>query len=452
MQIEFLGHAGFIATSGKMRVACDPWLSPRGAFHASWFQFPCNHHLWERDYRDLTAVVITHEQQDHLDASFLSQKIASDIPVLIPQHPSRSLWNKIRAACANPITEVKPGVDHQLGEGLRVLFTTEDTPMTPCAAATFQTREAVLINMSNARLSVKQRDTLRYRLRSRNDALLVQCAGADWNPICYRHSEERLLALSVQKRVEQLEYAFQTLDRMPPRIGLPYAGPPAFLEDSLFHFNDDLGGKGIVPDQKRAHDWLRVRGYTRRLEIPLPGDRLNLINGEFMPDQMIRREFSFDRKDAYLQAYADRMRPAIAAYLASLSQPAEDLFEPFRAYVLRAGEANESRVEELKMELRFVVEGSRGGDFLVRCDAGALTVEPTGDQTAACTVTIDSVWLNQILRHNLSWKDFFLSLRVSVEQDPSAEDDHVLSWLKVVEPQALSDDLMETTREKPAHA
>src|SRR2546425_94842 len=142
----------------------------------------------------------------------------------------------------------------------------------------------------------------------------------------------------LQRRVEQLEYAFQTLDRMPPRIGLPYAGPPAFLEDSLFRFNDDLGGKGIVPDQKHAHDWLRVRGYTRRLEIPLPGDRLNLINGEFMPDQAVRREFSFDRKDAYLKAYADRMRPAIAAYMGSLPQSTGDLFEPFRAYVLRLGE------------------------------------------------------------------------------------------------------------------
>ncbi len=452
MQVEFLGHAGFIITSGKMRVACDPWLSQRGAFHASWFQFPCNHHLWERDYRDLTAVVLTHEQQDHLDAAFLSQKIASGIPVIIPQHPYRSLWNKIRAACANPITEVKPGVDHQLGEGVRVLFTTEDTPITPCAAATFQTREAVLITMGNARLSVTQRDTLKYRLRGRNDALLVQCAGADWNPICYRRPEEKILALSVQRRVEQLEYAFQTLDRMPPRIGLPYAGPPAFLEDKLFRFNDDLGGKGIVPDQKRAHDWLRVRGYTRRLEIPLPGDRLNLINGEFIPEQMIRRDFSFDRKDAYLKAYADRMRPAIAAHLASLPQPPEDLFEPFRAYVQRVGETNESMVEELKMELRFVVEGSRSGDFLVRCDAGALTVERTGDQTAACTVTIDSVWLNQILRHNLPWKDLFLSLRFSAEQDPSAEDDHLLSWLKLVEPQALPDDVVDTTREKPAHA
>ena len=60
--------------------------------------------------------------------------------------------------------------------------------------------------------------------------------------------------------------------------------------------------------------------------------------------------------------------------------------------------------------------------------------------------------LNQILHHNLRWTDFFLSLRFSVEQDPSAEDDHVLSWLQLVESQALSDEMMEMAKEKPAHA
>src|SRR5206468_8849799 len=102
MQVEFLGHAGFIVASGRMRVACDPWLSPRGAFHASWFQFPCNHHLWERDYRDLAAVVITHEQQDHLVCRLLLEKKKTGIPVIIHHHPSRSLWNTIITAGANP--------------------------------------------------------------------------------------------------------------------------------------------------------------------------------------------------------------------------------------------------------------------------------------------------------------------------------------------------------------
>jgi UDP-MurNAc hydroxylase len=248
-----------------------------------------------------------------------------------------------------------------------------------------------------------------------------------------------MAALSLVKRVEKLEYAYQTLDQMPPRVGLPFAGPPVFLDASLFRHNDDRGSKGLVPDQKRAHDWLRQRGYQRRIEIPLPGDRLNLISGEFDPDQAIRREFSFERKDAYLTAYAERVRPAVTAYLDGLPRPTEDLFEPFRAYVQRLGETNESVLNDSKTEIRFLVEGRHGGDFLVRCDAGELTVERTEDRPAACTVSLDALWLHHIVNHNLPWQDFLLSLRFSVEQDPAAEEDHLSAWLKLADLRNVSE-------------
>ena len=451
MQLEFLGHAGFIITQGKTRVACDPWLSPLGAFHASWFQFPCNHHLWEHDYRALTAVVITGECQDHLDVSFLSKKLSPDTPLLVPRHSSRTLWNAIRQACANPIIEVKPGADHTVGDGLRILFTIGDAPDSRGSVVTFRTREAVLINMSNARLTPKQRDVLKVRLSGRIDALLVQCAGANWNSLCYRYPEERMTALSLVKRVEKLEYAYQTLDQMTPRVGLPHAGPPVFLEESLSRYNNDYGGKGLVPDQQRAHDWLRQRGYTRRIEIPLPGDRFNLISGELQPDQTMHREFSFEQKETYLTAYAERMCPAINAYLDALPRPAGDLFESFCAYVQRLGESNESIRHETKVAIRFLVKGPAGGDFLVRCDGGELTVERTGDQPAPCTVSLDAVWLNQILNHRLQWKDFFQSLRFSVEQGPAVEDDHLLAWLKLTDTQTTPKPATTTSVEKTAH-
>jgi hypothetical protein len=237
-----------------------------------------------------------------------------------------------------------------------------------------------------------------------------------------------------------------------PRIGLPCIGPPAFLDDALFRYNDDLGGKSLVPDQKRSQDWLRQRGYGRRLEIPLPGDRLNLINGEFFPDSRIRQEFSFDRTDMYLKAYAERMRPAITAYLAGLPRPTEDLFEAFRAHVQRLGESNEPIRNQIEMEIRFVVEGSHGGDFLVRCHAGELTVERTEGQSAPFTVYVDAVWLNQILSYNLPWKDYFLSLRFSVEHDPEVKDDHVLSWLKLADAQDAAEPTAAIPTANPAHA
>src|SRR5207249_11061088 len=110
------------------------------------------------------------------------------------------------------------------------------------SVATCLIREAELINMNDTRLTAKQRDALKHRLRGRIDALLTQCAGASWYPLCYRYPKEKMLALSVDTRVAQLEYAFQTLDQMTAPIGLPYAGPPAFLDDSLSHHNHDLRG------------------------------------------------------------------------------------------------------------------------------------------------------------------------------------------------------------------
>ena len=45
MNITYLGHAGLKIETRRATVVIDPWLSPEGAFQASWFQYPDNHHL-----------------------------------------------------------------------------------------------------------------------------------------------------------------------------------------------------------------------------------------------------------------------------------------------------------------------------------------------------------------------------------------------------------------------
>ena len=40
MQFSYLGHAGFVVETEDAIVIMDLWLSPAGAFDASWFQLP----------------------------------------------------------------------------------------------------------------------------------------------------------------------------------------------------------------------------------------------------------------------------------------------------------------------------------------------------------------------------------------------------------------------------
>ena len=437
MRIRFLGHAGLTAESGGARVAVDPWLSPMGAYHASWFQLPCNHRLWDEDWSDLAAVVLSHEHLDHLDPDFLRVKVRPDLPLVVPAYPSRNLVRKLRAICANPVIEVAEGEEHSLGGGLRVLFTQEESPANQDAVVTLVGPEGVLVDMNDARLTPEQVDALKRRLGRPVDALLLQCAGASWYPICYEYSADRMAEHSEEKRRVKLEYAYRMLDRFAPRIGLPAAGPAAFLDESIFHCNDGMQGRGIFPDQKESAAWLAQRGYRGRMEILLPGDRLDLASGRFEPDAEARRDFSFDRKEEYLAGYARRMRPAIARHVASLEGPSSDLFEPFADYFVQLGSMSRYFLARIDMDLRFIVEGSHGGDFLVRCRPGRFEVRRTGGESGNYIVRMSQLWLHQILRHGLPWEDFFLSLRFTSRREPDVYNDHLLSWLKWADPDAL---------------
>ena len=79
MKAQFLGHAGLLIDSGKTRLLMDAWLSSEGAFDASWYQLPQNHHLRNRDWSGLHAVIVSHEHMDHLDPAFLSDLRERDL-------------------------------------------------------------------------------------------------------------------------------------------------------------------------------------------------------------------------------------------------------------------------------------------------------------------------------------------------------------------------------------
>ena len=106
MLITYLGHAGFCVETSRSIVIMDPWLSPTGAFDASWFQYPCNHHLAalvQEKLQDPTKeryLYISHEHKDHFDIAFLKSLAARDFTLVLAHYrrPAlRELWQIINA-------------------------------------------------------------------------------------------------------------------------------------------------------------------------------------------------------------------------------------------------------------------------------------------------------------------------------------------------------------------
>src|SRR6476646_5152139 len=94
VQIEYLGHAGFLVGYGGVRILIDPWFYP--AFLGSWFPFPDNRFMLDRlagarpDY-----LYLSHLHEDHFDHRFL-ETVDRGVTVLCPDYRSKGLARQLK--------------------------------------------------------------------------------------------------------------------------------------------------------------------------------------------------------------------------------------------------------------------------------------------------------------------------------------------------------------------
>ena len=117
-----------------------------------------------------------------------------------------------------------------------------------------------VLNQNDARPS----DLTSSRSSARSTRYLVQFSGAIWFPMVYELPARAKQALGSTKRERQFDRTLRYIDELGARFVFPTAGPPCFLDEELWGFNDIFGDESnIFPDQTVYLDWLRVAGPRR---------------------------------------------------------------------------------------------------------------------------------------------------------------------------------------------
>ncbi|MBO3460064.1 MBL fold metallo-hydrolase [Aetokthonos hydrillicola Thurmond2011] len=432
MKITSLGHAGLKIETQNATILVDPWLSPEGAFLASWFQYPDNHHLMTPSLLHPTAIAISHEHLDHVDPWFLAQ-VPEDIPVIIPHYPSPILRKKIATAGIKTIIEVPQWELVQLAEGISLFFVSEESPMNHDSAMVIVGDGEVLLNLNDARLSATQLCTISTKVGGMIDLLAIQGAGASWYPMCYEYPQEKQTELSKRKRIAKLKYLERVLTTIEPIKVLPFAGPPCFLDPDLAWVNTEMED-GIFPDQQQVIDWLAKRGIQNTLLL-LPGDAFDITTNKKETDP-IWSEFSFSDRDSYLQKYALAKAHDITAFKARYPEPTESLWKPFQNYFQRLLAMSPYFNSKIGMRVGFDIVGAGGGKWAVDFRPG---LEAVFEEMGECSYRyrFASRWLLPILNDELPWEDFFLSARFQAWRNPDTYNDHLLGLLKFACPNSL---------------
>ncbi|MGF1938669.1 MAG: Rieske 2Fe-2S domain-containing protein [Nostoc sp. ChiQUE02] len=432
MKITSLGHAGLKVETKSSTVLVDPWLSPEGAFLASWFQYPDNQHLMTSALLQPTAIALSHEHLDHVDPWFLAQ-VPKQVPIIIPRYPSPVLRRKIASAGLKAIIELPEWESIHLGQETSLFFVSEESPMNHDSAVVIVGDGETLLNLNDARLTIAQLRNISTKVGGGIDVLALQGAGASWYPICYEYPEERKRELSHSKRMAKFSYLERAIASVKPVNIIPFAGPPCFLDPELAWVNDEMEA-GIFPDQQQVVDWLSNKEIKNGLVL-LPGDAFN-VSDQLKEADPMWADFSFSDRQSYLQKYAQTRTDQIAAFKASYPEPDNSIWEAFREYFQRLLAISPYFNHKIGMRVGFDITGVGGGKWAVDFRPGC---EGVYDEMGECSYRyrFASRWLTPLLNGSLAWEDFFLSLRFQVWRNPDIYNDHLLGLLKFACRQAL---------------
>jgi UDP-MurNAc hydroxylase len=359
VRITGTGHASLRIDTAAGSILCDPWVNP--AYFGSWFPFPDNSQLdWEH-LGDVDYLYVSHLHRDHFDAAHLTRYVSKKAAVLLPAYPTSELEDELRALGFTRFIKTVSDRVHELDGGLKIMIQALTSPTDgPIGDSSLWVEyDGIrLLNQNDARPS----DLTRFAELGHVHAHLLQFSGAIWYPMVYELPENAKTAFGKQKRDRQFDRTFRYIDDLKASWVFPIAGPPCFLDEDLWQFNDIFGDEGnIFPDQSV---FMREYGAIGRDNgvVLLPGTVATVADETCAVTHPVDDvdEF-FANKEQYLRDYAERQRPVIAALKQTWHHPEVDVLGEMKR-----------RIEPLLDESIYLAKGVGGP---VRFDL----VKPDGD-------------------------------------------------------------------------
>ncbi|HEV2773644.1 MAG TPA: Rieske 2Fe-2S domain-containing protein [Thermoleophilaceae bacterium] len=331
MRVTSVGHAGLFVETRHGSVLCDPWFN--AAYFESWFPFPSNREIDPERIGNPTYLYVSHLHHDHFDPRFLHEHVSKEATVLLPDYPLPLMERALRDLGFTRFVRTRDLEPVEL-DGLTVTITAAvaptDGPLGD-SGLILDDGETRIFDQNDSR----PLDLDALKALGPYDAHFLQFSGAIWYPMVYRFPEKRKEMLGRQKRENQLKRAFRYAEQIGADFVFPSAGPPCFLDDDLFAFNDfDRDPANIFPDQTVFLEYLAEHGRPGGRSL-IPGSTATLADRTCTVEHPLPEEelhAIFADKRAYLEAYRKREQPAIQAAKASWPRGEVDIAASLREW------------------------------------------------------------------------------------------------------------------------
>jgi UDP-MurNAc hydroxylase len=432
MRITFLGHAGLFIETQQGSILCDPWFNP--AFFASWFPYPSNGHLDVSRFEHPTYLYVSHFHDDHFDEHYLREHVSKDATVLLPDYPVDLLERSLRDLGFTRFLRTANGVPFE-HDGLRFEILALVAPTDGSigdSSLMVDDGETRIFDQNDSKPTAIERITSFGKFH----AHFVQYSGAVWYPVVYQFPPQMMAALGAKKRKNHLARALSYAEQVGASHIFPSAGPPCFLDDALYDYNDfDRDPTNPFPDATVFLEYLREHGHENG-HLIIPGSVITLQGDECsieqpLPEAGLRALFADKR--TYLEAYRREQRPVIERAMASLPRGRYDIVAELRAWL------------EPLLAMADHISVGINGRVLLDCgeqqpviDFQSRTVYPWHGEECEYIYHIDPALVESCIeRHEVDWvNDLFLSFRFSAERK-GPYNEYIYIFFRCLSPERL---------------
>jgi UDP-MurNAc hydroxylase len=346
VRVTGTGHASMRIDTAAGSILCDPWVNP--AYFASWFPFPDNSLLDWESLGQVDYLYVSHLHRDHFDAAHLTRFVSKKATVLLPEYPTSELEDQLRELGFTSFIETKTNEVVELDGGLNVMIQALTSPTDgPIGDSSLWVEHGGvrLLNQNDARPS----DLSTFTELGHVHAHMLQFSGAIWYPMVYELPQTAKTAFGKQKRDRQFDRTWRYIDDLKASHVFPIAGPPCFLDDELWQFNDIFGDEGnIFPDQSVfMREYAKVGGTNG--VVLLPGSVAEVTADSCTTTHPTDVDEFFANKKAHLEEMRERKRPIIEAEKASWRHPEIDVLSELK-----------KRIEPLLEESIYLAKGVGG--------------------------------------------------------------------------------------------
>ncbi len=436
--IEFLGHSGITVEHDDHLLVCDPWMGSRGAYNASWFPYPKYPRENLDHLRAADAIYVSHEHLDHYDPAFL-ETVDRGTPILTGRVHKKRMLKLLRRAGFREIIELDDFESYEIAPGFTVSIRTPTFHCPPhwfdsCALIEAGGRKIFNLNDCNLALPVDE-------IRERGiDILLAQASPAIWYPLVYTNYEPaRKEELKKIRRESALESFCGAARALQPKLAIPFAWPPIFFDPELAEFF--LDENSMFCTAAVAAERLESESDIPALVLN-PGDRLR-VDDEAHPVERhpAYADFHYERdRRSYFEAHKAEGQAIVADVLGAIPDPEPGLFDRLRRHFLPFLKGHTYFTSRIDMRVLFRASGAEGGDWVVdfRKDPDPRLVYDWAGEPCQYTFDVQSRYLDQVLRDELSWEDLLLSLRFRCARDPDRYNQHLFTLFKMSDSRALN--------------